>query len=98
MVEEVKEKSNLVKTCNFYERRWNDPEQRNYLLHRCANPENTGGRESIFSDEGKLLKHNPHDERTYSCWYKNKGMIYRCFGDPEKIKGCPLAKQLLLEI
>lgn len=79
-------------SCIFYDEWWNDQDQRNYVLHKCKNPENTGGKESGIGDDERLLKHEHHDVRTYSCWYKNRGMIYRCFGEPEKIAECPMAK------
>ncbi|HTY43757.1 MAG TPA: hypothetical protein VMC80_00755 [Patescibacteria group bacterium] len=81
-------------TCIFDESYWNDQEQRNYRLYRCNNPENTGGTGSHCGDDGRLLKHEFHDSRTYSCWYKNKGMRYRCFGEPEEIAKCPMAKPI----
>jgi hypothetical protein len=80
--------------CEFEEHWWNDPEQRNYLLCKCNNPENKGGAGSTIGDDGHSLKHNYHDERTYSCWYHNKGMAFRCWGDKEKMKQCPLSKLL----
>jgi len=77
------------KTCEFEENWWNDPEQRNYLLYECHNPKNAGGRASTFEDGLS----NYHSSRTYSCWHKNEGMTYRCFGDSKKITNCPLINQ-----
>lgn len=73
--------------CNFATSWWNDPEQRNYFLYECNNPENVGGeRDSPFSDYEDF-----HGPRTYSCWHKNEGMKYRCWSESKKIAECPMA-------
>lgn len=84
--EKTIKKSLLVVNCVFDEYWWNDPEQRNYFLHRCGNPKNTGG------EVGYAWGEDYHDERTYSCWHKNEGMKYRCWSDSGKIAKCPFAK------
>jgi hypothetical protein len=56
----------IMNGCVFYDEWWNDSEQRNYILHECGNPENTGGVSAGLSEiDGHYLK-NPHSERTYS--------------------------------
>lgn len=72
-------------SCVFYEHWWNDPEQRNYVLEKCSNEKNTGGR------NGGPHNDYSHDERTYSCWHKNEGMKYRCWEKSEKIMQCEMA-------
>lgn len=71
--------------CAFYERWWNDPEQRNYTLESCNNKENTGG----CTSKDRYI--DRHSDRTYSCWHKNEGMKYRCWGDSEKVMECEMA-------
>ncbi|MGD9276868.1 MAG: hypothetical protein PVJ67_06885 [Candidatus Pacearchaeota archaeon] len=58
--------------CIFNDWWWNDPEQRNYTLHECTNSENKGGKSKIVFSE------DFHGERTYSYYYQNEGMVYRC--------------------
>jgi hypothetical protein len=79
--------------CEFYESGWNDAEQKNYWIYECNHKENVGGRGGSIDDRGILLDIF-HTSRMYSCWHKNEGMTFRCFGDPEKMKQCPLAKLL----
>ena len=75
-----------LETCIFAIQRWNDSEQRNYMLHTCTNPENTGGKAGRNLGRGQ----DHHGSNTYSCWYKNESMTYRCWGLREKIAKCPL--------
>lgn len=70
--------------CIFADSYVNDPEQRNYFLYKCKNPENEGGETSARMEDF-------HDARTYSCWYKNEGMRYGCWSKPSKIINCPMA-------
>jgi len=78
--------------CEFYESGWNAQDQKNYRIYECANKDNTGGECGSRRDDGKLSLDVFHTSRMYSCWHKNKGMNFRCFGNPEKMKECPLAK------
>jgi hypothetical protein len=78
-------KPSSLASCVFYEHWWNDPEQRNYILEQCNNKKNTGG--CSCAPFGEFS----HGERTYSCWHKNEGMKYRCWGDSEKVMKCPMA-------
>ena len=71
--------------CIFDDSWWNDPEQRNYTLHKCNNPKNTGGK------SGEPWQGDLHGEHTYSSWHENEGMKYRCGSNPEKIAKCPMA-------
>jgi hypothetical protein len=81
--------------CDFYTQMWNDPEQRNYIIHECKNKDNVGGIIGFDRDDNSEL---PlllvHGNKMYSCWYKNNGMTFRCFGDQEKIAKCPLVKKV----
>jgi hypothetical protein len=77
--------------CEFYRWGWNDDEQKNYTIYECENPDNVGGHPSCSGDDGRFLDID-HSSRMYSCWYKNKEMKFRCFGNPEKMKECPLVK------
>jgi|WetSurMetagenome_2_1015567.scaffolds.fasta_scaffold159097_1 hypothetical protein len=80
--------------CEFYVQGWNDQEQKNYMIHECENPENNGGKIGLDRDDGSRLSLDViHTPRMYSCWHKNEGMAFRCWGDKEKIKQCPLVKK-----
>jgi len=70
--------------CVFASDWWNDPEQKNYILYECNNPENAGG-------ESKSHTGEYHGKRTYSCGHENEGMSHRCWSNPEKIAKCPIA-------
>lgn len=83
--EEPNAKSLNIASCIYVEDWWNDPEQRNYILYECRNPENVGG------ERGDPFSDNPHGLRTYSCWHKNESMTYRCWSDSKKIAQCPIA-------
>jgi hypothetical protein len=80
--------------CEFYEHGWNDQEQKNYMIYECNNEKNIGGKSGCERDDSIRLLDVIHNTRMYSCWHENKGMTFRCFGDPEKMKQCPLAKLL----
>ena len=81
--------------CEFYESGWNDQEQKNYMIYECNNQKNIGGKAgSSRDDNGRLVLDVFHTSRMYSCWHENEGMTFRCFGNSEKMKQCPLAKLL----
>ena len=84
----IKEDSNRkplpYASCIFADEWWNDSEQCNYHLHKCNNPENTGGKSNFIL--GKI-----YDKNEYSCHHKNEEMKYRCWGMSEKIAECSMA-------
>jgi hypothetical protein len=80
--------------CEFYASGWNDQEQKNYRIYECTNKKNIGGNAGFDGDDGKRLLDVFYTSRMYSCWRKNEGMTFRCFGKPEKMKECPLIKKL----
>lgn len=73
--------------CKYFSSRWNDDEQRNYIRSSCANPQNIGGRESTRYDNCI----DPHGKSTWSGWYLNKGMKYRCDVRGNSVNGCSMA-------
>ena len=87
MSDDKTKKSGLI-DCAFSSFRWNDFVQRNYLIHTCANPENTGGIDANINGE-------KHWGRDYSCWHKNENMKYRCWSNSGKMKNCPMFKERL---
>ena len=85
MKTEQTERKKLLAKCVFDDTWWNDPEQRNYHLHSCGNPENTGG----VANRHSWL--DLHSSQTYSCHHENEGMKYRCWSRFEKMAECPMA-------